>query len=155
MGTPSFSLRGSLSYEVLFRRYRFLAGAFLAGAFLAGAFTGALFAGAFLAGAFFAGAFAAGAFLAGAFAAGAFFAGAFLFRAALRTELGVNFIAVEAAILTGAPVWGFRPTRALRLVVEKDPKPGQATLPPFFASDCTTPKKADTTSSATPFVTPA
>ena len=35
----------------------------------------------------------------------------------LSVELGVNFIAVEAAIFTGAPVCGLRPVRAARLVV--------------------------------------
>ena len=44
----------------------------------------------------------------------------------------MNFIAVEAAIFTGAPVCGLRPVRAGRLVVLNEPKPGHATLSPFL-----------------------
>ena len=60
----------------------------------------------------------------------------FLFglSAVLRVELGVNFIAVEAAIFTGAPVCGLRPVRAARLVVLNEPKPGHATLSPFLVA---------------------
>ena len=47
-------------------------------------------------------------------------------------ELAVNFIAVDAAIFTGAPVCGLRPVRALRLVVLNEPKPGHATFSPFL-----------------------
>jgi hypothetical protein len=99
----------------------FFAGAFLAAAFFAGAFlAAAFFAGAFFAAAFFAGAFFAAAFLAGAFFAAAFLAGAFfaatlfsfflvsvdylLLRAALSVLLAVNFIRVDAAMFTAAPV---------------------------------------------------
>ncbi len=46
----------------------------------------------------------------------------------------MNFIAVEAAIFTGAPVCGLRPVRAARLVVLNEPKPGQATLSPFLVA---------------------
>ncbi len=46
--------------------------------------------------------------------------------AALSVALGVNFIAVDAAIFTGAPVCGLRPVRAARLVWLKEPKPGHA-----------------------------
>ena len=148
----------------------FLAGAFFAGAFLAGAFfAGAFLAGAFFAGAFFAGAFLAGAFFAGAFFAGAFFAGAFLAGAffttirslfpglsdAFSVELAVNFIAVDAAIFTGAPVCGLRPVRALRLVVLNEPKPGHATFSPDFATDTTWSKNAPSVRSASAFETPA
>ena len=154
----------------------FLAGAFLAAAFLAGAFLAAAFlAGAFLAGAFLAApswpaAFLAGAFLAAAFLAGAFFAAAFFaaaFFAAIgvlyffplsvdfRVELAVNFIAVEAAIFTGAPVCGLRPVRAGRLVVLNEPKPGHATLSPFLVVATTVSKKAPIVRSASALDTPA
>src|SRR4029079_7148479 len=46
----------------------------------------------------------------------------------LSVALGVNFIAVEAAIFTGAPVCGLRPVRAARLVWLNEPKPGHATF---------------------------
>ena len=52
--------------------------------------------------------------------------------AVFSVALGVNFIAVEAAIFTGAPVCGLRPVRAARLLVVNEPKPGQATLSPFL-----------------------
>ena len=50
--------------------------------------------------------------------------------AVLSVALGVNFIAVEAAIFTGAPVCGLRPVRAARLVWLNEPKPGHATFRP-------------------------
>ena len=55
----------------------------------------------------------------------------------MRVELGVNFIAVEAAIFTGAPVCGLRPLRAARFVVVNEPKPGHETLSPFLAAAVT------------------
>jgi len=61
----------------------------------------------------------------------------FGFSAALSVELGLNFIAVEAAIWTGSPVRGLRPVRAWRLDVENEPKPGHDTLSPFDAESTT------------------
>ena len=52
--------------------------------------------------------------------------------AAFSVALDVNFMAVEAAILTASPVCGLRPVRAARLDVLKDPNPGQAIFSPFF-----------------------
>jgi hypothetical protein len=154
-----------------------LAGAFFAvdAAFLAGA---AVFftADAFLAGADFfvaatccaslsvrprrAGYFFFAAFLTGAadfFAAGAaFFAAAFLaFSAAFSVLLDVNFMRVEAAIFTAAPVCGLRPVRAAEFEVLNEPKPGHATLSPPLAAETTWSKKAPRVFSASALLTPA
>src|SRR6056297_2365636 len=75
--------------------------------------------------------------------------------AAFSVELGLNFIAVEAAIFTGAPVCGLRPVRALRLVVLNEPKPGQATFSPFLVASTTWSKNAPRVRSASALETPA
>ena len=69
--------------------------------------------------------------------------------------LDVNFIAVEAAIFTVSPVCGLRPVRAARLVVLNEPKPGQATLSPFFVALVTWSKNAPRVRSASAFDTSA
>jgi len=43
-----------------------------------------------------------------------------------------NFGTFFAGILISLPVWGFRPTRALRLLTLKVPKPTRVTVCPFF-----------------------
>src|SRR5215467_14601997 len=53
-----------------------------------------------------------------------------------------NFATFLAGIFNGAPVWGFRPVRALRELTEKVPKPTKVTLLPFFNVD-TTPSSAE------------
>jgi len=60
----------------------------------------------------------------------------------LSVELEENFIAVDAGTVTGAPVCGLRPVRALRLVVLNEPKPGHATFSPFVVVETTTSKNA-------------
>ena len=151
--------------------YFFLAAAFFAGDFLAAAFLAGLFAAAFLAGAYLAAAFLAGAFLAAAFLAGLFAAAFFvaatgvsfflvsvdylLLRAALSVLLAVNFIRVDAAMFTAAPVWGLRPVRAWDFEVLNEPKPGQATLSPPLAALVTISKKAPTVRSASALLTSA
>jgi len=72
----------------------------------------------------------------------------FGFSSAFSVELGLNFIAVEAAIWTGSPVRGFRPVRAWRFDVENEPKPGHDTLSPFFADSTTRSTNAWMTRSA-------
>jgi len=61
----------------------------------------------------------------------------------LSVELAENFIAVDAGTTTVAPVCGLRPVRSLRRVVLNEPKPGHATLSPFFVEATTSSKKAD------------
>jgi len=61
----------------------------------------------------------------------------------LSVELEENFIAVDAGTVTGAPVCGLRPVRALRLVVLNEPKPGHATFSPFVVVETTTAKNAE------------
>jgi len=71
----------------------------------------------------------------------------------LSVELEENFIAVDAGTVTGAPVCGLRPVRALRLVVLNEPKPGHATFSPFVVVETTTSKNAATVRSASALVT--
>lgn len=128
-----------------------------------------------MAGAFFAVlAFFAGAFFAGAFFAGAFFAAAFFvpvvedaalaelepergltagsealpFSTSLKVVLGPKRTPRDAAMRTGAPVWGFRPMRAARRVGLKLPKPTIETFRPALTSAITALMKALTAASA-------
>jgi len=77
----------------------------------------------------------------------------FPLRFAFSVEEALNFIAVEAAIWTGAPVRGLRPVRAGRFEVLNEPKPGHATLSPFLAFATTVSKKAPIVRSASAFET--
>ena len=106
--------------------------------------SGLLVAAAFLAGAVF---LAAAAFLAGA----AFLAAAALPRLlsdSLNADAGAKRTPLDAAILTGAPVWGLRPIRAARALGEKVPKPKIATLLPALVSAMTDSVTAATAASA-------
>src|SRR5437588_6672305 len=67
-----------------------------------------------------------------AFLAGAAFLTAPLFRSSFHVELAENLTALEAGILTAAPVRGLRPVRARRCVAENEPSWGSATLSPDF-----------------------
>ena len=73
----------------------------------------------------------------------------------VMVRMEVNFMRVDAAIFTGAPVCGLRPVRALLFEVLNEPKPGHATLSPFFAALVTVSKKAPMVFSASVLVTPA
>ena len=116
---------------------------------------GAFFA-AFLGAAFFAAAFLAGAFFA-AFLGTAFFTAIINQLSQLRVDFNVeealNFMAFDALICTGSPVRGLRPVRAGRLVTLNAPKPGHATLSPFFAPATTVSKNAPIVRSASAFET--
>jgi len=76
-------------------------------------------------------------------------------RAALKAVAGWNFTVLEAAILTGAPVCGFRPVRAARDVGVKVPNPKIDTLLPVLVSSATGSIRAFTVFSATRLSTPA
>jgi hypothetical protein len=76
------------------------------------------------------------------------------FNADFSVELAENFIALEALIATGAPVCGLRPVRAARRDIEKEPKPGHATLSPRFTDVVTVLKNSSSTCSASFLVTP-
>ena len=62
-------------------------------------------------------------------------------------------MAFDALICTGSPVRGLRPVRAGRWVTLKAPKPGHATLSPFFAPATTVSKNAPIVRSASAFET--
>jgi hypothetical protein len=79
----------------------------------------------------------------------------FALSADFSVDDAVNFIAVEAGIFTGAPVWGLRPVRAARALPLNEPKPGHETLSPPFAAPAHSSKNAPRTLSACAFVTPA
>jgi hypothetical protein len=57
--------------------------------------------------------------------------------ACLSVAPAENFGALDALILTGAPVCGLRPVRAPRLATENFPKPVIATSSPFLSVLCT------------------
>jgi hypothetical protein len=57
--------------------------------------------------------------------------------ACLSVAPAENFGALDALILTGAPVCGSRPVRAPRFVTENFPKPVIATSSPFLSVSCT------------------
>src|SRR5579864_6418338 len=60
-----------------------------------------------------------------------YFLGAIASFAALATR---NFTTVFALIWIGSPVWGLRPTRALRCAFTRRPKPGTTKMPFFLVS---------------------
>ena len=60
-----------------------------------------------------------------------YFLGAIASFAALATR---NFTTVFALIWIGSPVWGLRPTRALRCAFTRRPRPGTTKIPFFFVS---------------------
>src|SRR5215469_16541416 len=60
-----------------------------------------------------------------------YFLGAIASLAALATR---NFTTVFALIWIGSPVWGLRPTRALRCAFTKRPRPGTTNTPFFLVS---------------------
>jgi hypothetical protein len=74
-------------------------------------------------------------------------------RVDFNVDEALNFIAFEALICTGSPVRGLRPVRAGRLVTLNAPKPGHATLSPFFAFATTVSKNAPIVRSASAFET--
>jgi hypothetical protein len=149
----------------------FAVAAFLAGAFFADALAGdafeavafeavaleavALEAAAFLTGAFFVGALVAADRLAGAAFLAVRLVAPRLLSASLSVELGAKRITVAALIFTSSPVWGLRPFRAARRLVEKAPKPGHRTVPPLLVSEVSVSKKAWRTVSACLRSTPA
>src|SRR5207253_4579042 len=70
-------------------------------------------------------------------------------------ELAENLTALEAGILTAAPVRGLRPTRAFRCVTENAPSSGHETLSPDRTPARSTSLNALSTRSASAFATPA
>jgi len=54
------------------------------------------------------------------------------FTAFFSFNPALNFGTLAAAILMVSPVRGLRPVRALRLLIEKVPKPTKLTFFPFF-----------------------
>ena len=78
-----------------------------------------------------------------------------LFRNSFHEELAENLTALEAGILTAAPVRGLRPLRAFRCVTENAPSSGHDTLSPDRTAPRSTSLKALSTRSASAFATPA
>jgi hypothetical protein len=67
----------------------------------------------------------------------------------------VNFRALRAGTLTVSPVRGLRAVVAAFWIPAKEPKPGHATLSPFFAAAIALSKNAPRTASASFLLTPA
>src|SRR5512137_2425396 len=61
------------------------------------------------------------------------FIAAHYFTASFNALPAVNLGTFLAAILIGAPVWGFLPFLAALFVTENVPKPTRVTLSPFFS----------------------
>jgi len=78
-----------------------------------------------------------------------------LFRNSFHEELAENLTALEAGILTAAPVRGLRPTRAFRCVTENAPSSGHEILSPDRTPARSTSLNALSTRSASAFATPA